>query len=44
VSGVCKVKEDKGQLVDGREIVLTPETEVIPDEGDGDADQAPWLP
>jgi hypothetical protein len=41
---VYKVEENKAQLLDGREIFLAPETEVIPDEGDADEDQAPSPP
>ena len=37
-----KVEENKAQLLDGREVFLAPETEVIPDEEDIDEDEDPW--
>jgi hypothetical protein len=36
-----KVEENKAQLLDGRDVFLAPETEVILDEEDGEEHQKP---
>ncbi len=37
-----KVEENKAELLDGRQVFLAPETEVIPDEDEDDEDEEPW--